>query len=583
MSKYLKIFLGLLFVICYLLFVGVQASAITWQYPTQPPPQDNLYPLIWNIRATLTPVKQDAVLFIQNAARIEGQNWTDGWKGLMLGHSNLQLSGPENLLYGVMGAPWAGEPNLLLLQKKAENGYLGNDYLDLLKVDKDGNLTVGNQTANLGKINVAGQMTIEKLTAKLGLGGDNPAYSLDVQGSARITGHTYLATETGRKVGIGTTSPTQKLTVAGNISANVTGSPGQIQVGNFTSAPSAIGPGALYYNSQASKMYYYGGSPLTWQEMGAGENYWEKTGQNLYPKNLNWNISIYAFSYISDYRFIVQGRADVNQSFFTQLGDSTINLGANENLIEMKAQPPSSLILKGRGKTYVGKEKTDGSRLGALIEKWPKADRFLHYPSSLTFFGRAWYDTGLQKWRPDDQMFTVIDEYPTAQFNINTPSLFTDDLTGVKEFNASWRAILNSSLEATNINVGSYGLLSIGDILNSGSGARLVVTASGRVVLNRRPDLGLKGAWLEVWKKEASSEPRKYEPGKYVWLKGNTLIGESGTPTTLLDINKDRFRIMTPREIFQNPCQRGDIIWNSNSLCICVSIDNWKCKVLITQ
>ncbi|MGI5825809.1 MAG: DUF2341 domain-containing protein [Patescibacteria group bacterium] len=65
-------------------------------------------------------------------------------------------------------------------------------------------------------------------------------------------------------VGIGTTSPSAKLEVAGDIYANA----GQIRLGNFASAPTAIGAGSLYYDTGTNKVYYYNGS--SWTEMGSG-------------------------------------------------------------------------------------------------------------------------------------------------------------------------------------------------------------------------------------------------------------------------------------------------------------------------
>jgi hypothetical protein len=65
----------------------------------------------------------------------------------------------------------------------------------------------------------------------------------------------------GGNVGIGTTSPSQKLEVAGNIYANA----GQIRLGNFASAPTAIGAGSMYYDSTTQKVYYYNNA--SWVEI----------------------------------------------------------------------------------------------------------------------------------------------------------------------------------------------------------------------------------------------------------------------------------------------------------------------------
>src|SRR3989344_3940948 len=66
------------------------------------------------------------------------------------------------------------------------------------------------------------------------------------------------------KVGIGTTSPTNSLEVVGNALI----SSGQLRLGNFSSNPTAIGEGSVYYNNTDKNPYYYDGT--IWKKLSGG-------------------------------------------------------------------------------------------------------------------------------------------------------------------------------------------------------------------------------------------------------------------------------------------------------------------------
>jgi len=101
--------------------------------------------------------------------------------------------------------------------------------------------------------------------------------------------YTQMIIDNNGNVGIGNLSPNQKLEVSGNIYANS----GQIRLGNFSTAPTAIGAGSMYYDSTTQKVYYYNGS--VWTEMGAGSGgsgWWTQNSGLLYPINSTLDLAI---------------------------------------------------------------------------------------------------------------------------------------------------------------------------------------------------------------------------------------------------------------------------------------------------
>ncbi|NTU46041.1 hypothetical protein HGA88_00245 [Candidatus Roizmanbacteria bacterium] len=99
--------------------------------------------------------------------------------------------------------------------------------------------------------------------------------------------YTRMVVDNLGNVGIGTTAPSQKLEVAGNIYANG----GQIRIGNFGSEPTAIGSGSMYYNTGTSQLYYYNGS--SWNVLATGasaQNLWTLSNGALYPANLTSDV-----------------------------------------------------------------------------------------------------------------------------------------------------------------------------------------------------------------------------------------------------------------------------------------------------
>ncbi len=123
------------------------------------------------------------------------------------------------------------------------------------------------QSAGLGDVIL---QATESGSLKFRTGGNNDSFN-------------RLVIDNNGKVGIGTNTPSQDLEVLGNVYVNT----GQLRLGNFTSSPTAIGPGSLYFNTTDSKIYYYTGS--LWQEVGSGsgggESLWQILNGAISPKN----------------------------------------------------------------------------------------------------------------------------------------------------------------------------------------------------------------------------------------------------------------------------------------------------------
>lgn len=88
-------------------------------------------------------------------------------------------------------------------------------------------------------------------------------------------------------IGIGTTNPNYDLSVSGeaSISANLMIG-GQLQLGRFASNPTAIGKGAIMYNSTNDEVYYWNGA--SWSELGGG--LWTQSGNDIYYNSGNVGI-----------------------------------------------------------------------------------------------------------------------------------------------------------------------------------------------------------------------------------------------------------------------------------------------------
>ncbi|MBI5151099.1 MAG: LamG domain-containing protein, partial [Candidatus Pacebacteria bacterium] len=98
-----------------------------------------------------------------------------------------------------------------------------------------------------------------------------------------------LFIDNGGNVGVNNVSPQYTLDITGSASASANISlGGQLQLGRFGTSPTAIGVGALYYNTQDYSIYYNQNGSWTALSTGAGAaspNYWRLSNGALSPVN----------------------------------------------------------------------------------------------------------------------------------------------------------------------------------------------------------------------------------------------------------------------------------------------------------
>ncbi|MCX7956117.1 MAG: site-specific integrase, partial [Patescibacteria group bacterium] len=153
-------------------------------------------------------------------------------------------------------------------------------------INQDGNLLIGASSAGIRSIFTSADFTLSSAKATI----------IQSAGAGDII---LQATQSGiLKFRVGGLSDTNNIMVLNNSGAEIFGNiyanSGQIRLGNFTSSPSPIGSGSLYYNSTNNKIYYYNGT--SWVEVGSGagggDSLWEQTLGVLYPKNSTLDLAI---------------------------------------------------------------------------------------------------------------------------------------------------------------------------------------------------------------------------------------------------------------------------------------------------
>lgn len=232
---------------------------------------------------------------------------------------------------------------------------------------------LGTNAWNVGN----GLLHLKGSTNQIGIGTTNPLATLDVRALSGTTpvasfsgstsyatmivdqsgvGDIFTASRSGQTqfvitkdgyVGIGVANPTSRLSVAGSTSTlsnssgdiiidaasnfiNFSGdaltnvgniaSIGQIQVGGFGSPPTAIGNGAMYYNTGSNRIFYWDGS--AWSEMGS--KYWQRTLGSLAPQYITDDINVGA---IATGSAIVHLPGTSNANAFFNLGTGSLGVG----------------------------------------------------------------------------------------------------------------------------------------------------------------------------------------------------------------------------------------------------------------
>ncbi len=179
--------------------------------------------------------------------------------------------------------------------------------------------------------------------------GGSKGFKLMVNGTDNswLSGTQALTVLSNGNVGIGVTNPTSKLEIAGtsstisNASGDITFSAasgniafsnnnltnitnistlGQIQIGQFASAPVALGAGSLYYNSTGGKVYYNNGT--AWVEIGA--SFWQQTLGSLAPTNVTNDINTGSTATASA---LVHLPGTTNHNAWLNLGTGNVGIG----------------------------------------------------------------------------------------------------------------------------------------------------------------------------------------------------------------------------------------------------------------
>ncbi len=232
---------------------------------------------------------------------------------------------------------------------------------------------LGTNAWNIGN----GLLHLKASTNQIGIGTINPLATLDVRALSGTTpvasfsgstsyatmivdqsgvGDIFTASRSGQTqfvitkdgyVGIGVANPTSRLSVAGSTSTlsnsfgdiiidaasnfiNFSGdaltnvgdiaSIGQIQVGGFGSPPTALGNGAMYYDNNSNRIFYWDGS--IWSEMGS--KYWQRTLGSLAPQYITDDINIGA---IATGSALVHLPGTSNSNAFFNLGTGSLGVG----------------------------------------------------------------------------------------------------------------------------------------------------------------------------------------------------------------------------------------------------------------
>ena len=143
--------------------------------------------------------------------------------------------------------------------------------------------------------------------------------------TASASGTTKFVIANNGNVGIGTSSPGYTLDIQGwaSASGNLTAG-GQLQIGRFASAPTALGLGANYYNAATNKQYYWNGS--TWVDMtgGSGSQLWQETSGSLAALNITDDINVGA---VATGSALVHLPGTNNQNAWFNIGTGALGIG----------------------------------------------------------------------------------------------------------------------------------------------------------------------------------------------------------------------------------------------------------------
>lgn len=227
-------------------------------------------------------------------------------------------------------------------------------------INQDGNMLIGASNPGIRSTYASSNFTISSAQATTiqSAGSGDITLSASEGGSLRFKAYNGTLEEvmtilnTGR-VGIGITAPRALLDVNGD--ATVSGSliaGGQIKVGEFTSPPTNLGNGSLYYDSNTNKIYFWNGT--TWADMGSGTTqYFQRTLGSLAPTYITDDINLGA---VATGSAIVHLPGLTNNNAFFNLGTGKVGIGTtNPNFLLSMGNALGdkiSLYDAGSGNTY---------------------------------------------------------------------------------------------------------------------------------------------------------------------------------------------------------------------------------------
>ncbi|MFZ3011045.1 MAG: hypothetical protein WA100_04280 [Microgenomates group bacterium] len=203
-------------------------------------------------------------------------------------------------------------------------------------INQDGNMLIGASNPGIRSTYASSNFTISSAQATTiqSAGSGDITLSASEGGSLRFKAYNGTLEEvmtilnTGR-VGIGITAPRALLDVNGD--ATVSGSliaGGQIKVGEFTSPPTNLGNGSLYYDSNTNKIYFWNGT--AWADMGSGTTqYFQRTLGSLAPTYITDDINLGA---VATGSAIVHLPGTNNQNAWFNLGTGNVGIGTTAPL-----------------------------------------------------------------------------------------------------------------------------------------------------------------------------------------------------------------------------------------------------------
>lgn len=261
----------------------------------------------------------------------------------------------NNLYYGYVGLDTTNF-NLLKLEAgetpsaKFTVDASGNaSAAGILKALTTGSYFTGDITVSGGDITGAnsvvldiGEDSADYITSSVGLavGGAQTYYintstsnlnALVLAGDLTVDTNDLFIDASENKIGIGTTTLTERLTLAGNATISGTLALGP-NVEFDAGICNAAAAGKMYYDGDANKYYYCNGTD--WTEMGAGgggDSYWSLTDDDLSPLSTDYNVAI--------------GAADAGTAKLYVNGNVGIGTSSPEDLLEIQGAQDTDAIL----------------------------------------------------------------------------------------------------------------------------------------------------------------------------------------------------------------------------------------------